>query len=378
MAKLPPSVARLRVAVRDALADLPTGSLALAACSGGPDSLALADTLAFCAPRMGLRAGLITVDHGLQAGSHERAAEVVAWARSAGLEPALSIVVAVGAAGGPEAAARTARYQALDDAAQHHGASAILLGHTRDDQAETVLLALARGGGPRGVAGMRAARGIYRRPLLGIARTDTHAACAERGLKPWTDPHNTDPRFLRSALRPAMDVLVATLGEDVVANLAQTAALVGADTDYLDGLAGEALEACRAGSGTVADGAVGDGAAAGTAIDGADAGGGAVAGAIADGGKATGLGALDAKRVAALAGPVRQRVLRAWVLEAGVEGAELNHRHLDAVDALVAHWHGQGPTFLPGGIEVRRSGGRLTARPGDGSTGSPEAQPLQS
>ncbi|GAA2144126.1 tRNA lysidine(34) synthetase TilS [Glycomyces algeriensis] len=352
MAKLPPPVARLRVAVRDALADLPTGSLALAACSGGPDSLALADTLAFCAPRMGLRAGLVTVDHGLQAGSHERAAEVVAWARSAGLEPALSIAVEVGAAGGPEGAARTARYAALDDAAQEHGAGAVLLGHTRDDQAETVLLALARGGGPRGIAGMRAVRGIYRRPLLGIARTDTHAACAERGLKPWTDPHNTDPRFLRSALRPAMDVLVATLGEDVVANLAQTAALVGADTDYLDRLAGEALEACRADDGAAPD-----------ALNGVTAGGDADAESIADGGGST--GALDAKRVAALAGPVRQRALRAWVLEAGVEGAELNHRHLDAVDALVVYWHGQGPTFLPGGIEVRRSSGRLTARRGD-------------
>jgi tRNA(Ile)-lysidine synthase len=340
MAKLPPSVARLRVAVREALADLPAGSLVLAACSGGPDSLALADTLAFCAPRMGLRAGLVTVDHGLQAGSGERAAEVAAWARTVGLDPAEAVAVEVGDAGGPEAAARTARYAALDDAARRHGASAILLGHTRDDQAETVLLALARGGGPRGIAGMRPVRGVYRRPLLGVARTDTHAACAERGLKPWTDPHNTDPRFLRSALRPAMDVLVATLGDDVVANLAQTAALVGADTDYLDELAREALEACR--------------------IGGKKKG---AAGADERSGRTDASG-LDAKRVAALAGPVRQRVLRAWVLEAGVDGAALNRRHLEAVDALAAEWRGQGPTFLPGGIQIRRSEGRLTAVPG--------------
>ena len=322
MAKLPPSVARLRVAVRDGLADLPAGSLVLAACSGGPDSLALADTLAFCAPRMGLRAGLVTVDHGLQHDSAERAADVADWAEKTGFEPAEAVGVEVGGDGGPEAAARAARYTALDAAAERHGASAILLGHTRDDQAETVLLALVRGGGPRGVAGMRAVRGIYRRPLLGIARADTHAACAERGLKPWADPHNTDPRYLRSALRPALDVLVATLGEDLVANLARTASLIGADTDYLDGLAVAALEECR--------------------VD----------------------GGLDAKRLAALAGPVRQRALRAWVLESGVNGAELNHRHLDAVDALVADWRGQGPTFLPGGIEVRRGEGRLTAVPG--------------
>lgn len=324
MAKLPPSVARLRVAVGDALDDLPPDSLVLVACSGGPDSLALADTLAFCAPRRGLRAGLVTVDHGLQDGSAARAAEVTAWAAKAGLDPAEAVEVEVGGDGGPEAAARTARYAALDAAAERHGASAILLGHTRDDQAETVLLALARGGGPRGVAGMRAVRGIYRRPLLGVARADTHAACAERGLEPWDDPHNTDPRFLRSALRPAMEVLVATLGDDLVANLAQTAALVGADTDFLDGLAREALEECRVAGGN-------------------------------------GTAGLDAKRLAALAGPVRQRALRAWVLESGVDGAELNHRHLDAVDALAADWRGQGPTFLPGGIEVRRTGGRLEA-----------------
>jgi tRNA(Ile)-lysidine synthase len=323
MAKLPPSVARLRVAVQGGLADLPQGALVLVGCSGGPDSLALADTLAFCAPRMGLRAGLISVDHGIQDGSTERAAEVAEWGAAVGFAPAEAIKVEVGDDGGPEAAARAARYAALDEAARRHGASAILLGHTRDDQAETVLLALARGGGPRGVAGMRAVRGIYRRPLLDIARADTHAACAERGLKPWADPHNTDPRYLRSALRPALDVLVDTLGEDLIPNLARTAALIGADTDYLDALALEALEACRFNGG------------------------------------------LDAKALAALPGPVRQRALRAWVLASGVSGAELNHRHLDAVDALVAAWHGQGPTFLPGGIEVRRSGGRLTATEAD-------------
>nr|WP_322633191.1 tRNA lysidine(34) synthetase TilS [Glycomyces albidus] len=315
-------MARLRAAVRGGLADLPTGSLVLVACSGGPDSLALADTVAFCAPRQGLRAGLVSVDHGLQDGSADRAADVAAWARGVGFDPAEAVRVEVGADGGPEGAAREARYAALDAAAERYGAGAVLLGHTRDDQAETVLLALVRGAGPRGIAGMRAVRGRYRRPLLGIARSDTHEACAERGLKPWADPHNDDPRFLRSALRPALDSLVAVLGEDLVANLARTAALVGEDTDYLDALALTALDECRGAS-------AGDG--------------------------------LDAKRLAALPAPIRTRALRAWVLESGVNGAELNHRHLAAVDALVAAWRGQGPAFMPGGIAVRRSGGRLTA-----------------
>ncbi|PRY59018.1 tRNA lysidine(34) synthetase TilS [Glycomyces artemisiae] len=349
MAKLPPAVARLRAAVREGLDGLPPGSLVLVACSGGPDSLALADTVAFCAPRAGLRAGLVSVDHGLQDGSAERAAAVADWALGAGLDPAEAVRVEVGVDGGPEGAARAARYAALDAAAERHGAAAVLLGHTRDDQAETVLLALVRGAGPRGIAGMRAVRGRYRRPLLGVARTDTHAACAERGLKPWADPHNEDPRFLRSALRPALDSLVAVLGEGLVANLARTAALVGEDTDYLDAVALAALDECRVA------GAAGDG---GSGIGGPGADGGA------SGDPSRGVsdrGELDAKRLAALPGPVRTRALRAWVLESGVDGAELNHRHLAAVDALVADWRGQGPAFMPGGIEVTRADGRLRA-----------------
>ena len=319
MARLPGPVARLRVAVRAGLGDLPRDSLVLVACSGGPDSLALADTLAFCAPRAGLRAGLVTVDHGLQEGSAERADDVARWGLGVGLEPSETATVRVTGPGGPEAAARQARYTALDRAAERHGAAAVLLGHTRDDQAETVLLALARGSGPRGIAGMRAVRGRYRRPLLDIDRDDTRAACRERGLEPWTDPHNSDPRFRRSALRQAMGVLTETLGDGIVANLARTAALVAADTDHLDAEAEAVRDSC-------ADG-----------------------------------GALRVETLAALPAPIRQRVLRTWIFQLGVNRAHFDHRHLGAVEALVTAWRGQGPTFLPGGVEVRREHGRLTA-----------------
>ncbi|GAB3993494.1 tRNA lysidine(34) synthetase TilS [Glycomyces albus] len=297
----------------------------LAACSGGPDSLALADTLAFVAPRAGLRAGLITVDHGLQDGSAARAAEVAEWGRTVGLEPSEVAAVRVMGSGGPEAAAREARYAALEWAAERHGAQAVLLGHTRDDQAETVLLALTRGSGPRGIAGMRAVRGRYRRPLLDVARADTHAACDERGLKAWTDPHNSDPRFKRSALRRAMEVLTGTLGEDIVPNLARTAELVAADTDHLDRLAEAELEECRDGD------------------------------------------RLRVEALAALSAPVRQRVLRAWIFQLGVNRAAFGHRHLRAVESLVVAWHGQGPTFLPGGVAVSRAGGLLEAGPALGA-----------
>jgi len=172
------AVAEVRNAVRACLSDLAAGDLVLAACSGGADSLALAAALAFVAPRAGLRGGGVTVDHGLQPGSAGRAADVAALMSKLGLDPVHSIKVTVNEGAGPEAAARSARYEALDAAAREHQAAAVLLGHTLDDQAETVLLGLARGSGSRSLAGMPARRGRYRRPLLAVRRATTGAACA--------------------------------------------------------------------------------------------------------------------------------------------------------------------------------------------------------
>src|SRR5689334_13004280 len=158
MARIPPAVAAVRLAVRRAL---PADGLVLVACSGGADSLALAAAARF----VGASIGLVTVDHGLQDGSADRAAELAAWASTAGFDPVTVETVSVeGRPGGPEGAARAARYEALTSAAERAGAVAVLLGHTRDDQAETVLLALARGAGPRGLAGMPARKGIFLRP----------------------------------------------------------------------------------------------------------------------------------------------------------------------------------------------------------------------
>src|SRR5262252_10525902 len=161
----PPAVAEVRSAVRRCLGEFAGGDLVLAACSGGADSLALAAALAHEAPRQQLRAGGVTVDHGLQPGSAERARRVAAVLAGLGLDPVEAVPVTVAAgpgAGGPEAAARGARYQALDDVARRTGAGAILLGHSLDDQAETVLLGLARGSGARSLAGMPPSRGRYR------------------------------------------------------------------------------------------------------------------------------------------------------------------------------------------------------------------------
>ncbi|GAA4909149.1 tRNA(Ile)-lysidine synthase [Stackebrandtia albiflava] len=324
MPRLHPAVAAVRSAVRTALAGLPPGSLVLVACSGGADSLALADGCAWEAPRAGLRAGLVTVDHGLQAGSDRQAARVADWARDTGLTPVeVSRVEVDVRRGGPEAAARTARYAALEDARKRHAAAAVLLAHTLDDQAETVLLALARGGGPHGLAGMPARRGRLVRPLLAVSRSETEAACAARELPVWRDPHNDDTGYTRVRARRAMPLLTEALGERVVANLARTASLVADDNAVLQELADDLLE---------------------RAID-AGAPGEPAAVVLADAPKA-----------------LRSRAIRLWLRRAGVTG-ELNHRHLAAVAALVTDWRGQRPGRVPGGRRVGRTAGRLWIDP---------------
>lgn len=342
MAKLPQPVAEVRLAVRRALLNLtdvapapgagapapeaPASPLALVACSGGADSLALAAATRFVAPRIGWRAGLLTVDHALQSGSAEQSRSVAAWATAAGLAPVETLLVdVIGRGGGPEAAARVARYEALADAAVRYGAAAVLLGHTRDDQAETVLLALARGAGPRGLAGMpprRQRHGVWwLRPLLEISRAQTSAACQALGLVPWQDPHNTDPAYARARVRAqALPALVTALGDRVVDNLARTAAQVAADNDVLDGLAAQALTAAR-----TADG-------------------------------------LEVWALRAQPAAIRTRMLHAWARELGAPGAALSHRHIAALDALINQWRGQGAVWLPGGIPVIRQGGSLVPR----------------
>jgi len=318
-----PAVAGIRNAVRDCLADLTPassepGCLVLAACSGGADSLALAAALAFVGPRLGLRCGGVTVDHGLQDGSAGRAATVATTLTDLGLEPVCNLAVRVPATGGPEAAARAARYQALDQLP----AVAILLGHTLDDQAETVLLGLARGAGGRSLAGMAARRGPYRRPLLGIRRTATMAACAELGLEPWHDPHNADDRYARARVRhQALPALEKALGPGVAEALARTAAHLRQDADCLDDLAFAESEHIR--------------------------------------GAASDPAGLDVPWLAALPAAIRTRVLRQAAISAGCPAGALTAGHVRQADELVTCWHGQRWADLPGGVRVRRRDGKL-------------------
>src|SRR4051812_21448576 len=230
-----PAVAQLRGAVRPGLTR--SAQPVLVACSGGADSLALAAAVAFEAPRAGVPAGAVTVDHGLQAGSAERAEATAGLLRKLGLAPVAVLTVEVGTDGGPEAAARSARTTALETAAAQPGAR-VALGHTLDDQAETVLLGLGRGSGPRSLAGMVEERGRFWRPLLGVRRTTTRQACADQGLPVWDDPWNADPAYTRARLRAeVLPLLEDVLGGGVAPALARTAALLREDLDALDALA---------------------------------------------------------------------------------------------------------------------------------------------
>jgi tRNA(Ile)-lysidine synthase len=317
----------VRLAVRRALGGLEPGATVLVALSGGADSLALAAASAFEAPKRGLRAAAVTVDHGLQDGSADAAAAAAARAQALGLD-ARVVRVEVTGAGGPEAAAREARYAALRDAARAAGAAAILLGHTLDDQAETVLLGLARGAGATSLQGMAATSDLdgvrLLRPLLDVRRTTTRAACAAEGLDAWDDPQNADPRFARVRVREkVLPVLEAELGPGIAEALARTAAQLREDADAFDEMIDETIE---------------------DIVEHAEA------------GISVSVAALAANPAA-----LRNRIIRHVV--ASEFHQSLTRSQTLEVARLVTDWSGQGPIDLPG-CRARRVGGRIefTAR----------------
>jgi len=305
---LPPTVAEGRRLLRSALDDLGPGSRVEVALSGGADSLAVAACLAFVGPKAGWRCGAVVVDHGLQPGSAEVATRAAEQARDLGLEAEV-VPVEVGTDGGPEAAARAARYAVL----RARPVDAVLLGHTLDDQAETVLLGLGRGSGPRSIAGMAPTDGVVRRPFLRLRRSDTEAICTAGGLQWWDDPQNTDAGFRRNRLRhEALPLLEDALGGGVAEALARTADQLRADTDLLDELATAVPDPC------------------------------------------------DVAHLEALPPALRTRVLRRAALEAGADGSELAAVHVGELDRLVTDWHGQARVELPGRVSASRVGDALT------------------
>ncbi|GAA1664107.1 tRNA lysidine(34) synthetase TilS [Microbacterium lacus] len=320
---LSPAVAEVRRAVRQALAALSEGTTVLVALSGGADSLALAAATAFEAPKRGIRAVAVTVDHGLQPGSADAAAAASAQAERLGLD-ARVVRVEVGGTGGPEAAAREARYRALADAAAQTGAIAVLVGHTLDDQAETVLLGLARGSGGASLQGMAPEAELVPgisllRPLLEVRRKTTRAACAAEDLTPWDDPHNADPAYARVRVRErVLPVLEAELGPGIADALARTAAQLREDAEAFDDMIDETIE---------------------DIVEHAEA------------GISVSVAALAANPAA-----LRNRIIRHVV--ASEFHASLTRAQTLEVARLVTAWSGQGPIDLPG-CRARRVGGRV-------------------
>lgn len=313
-----PATAAIRVAVRAVLAECSPGDLVLVACSGGADSLALAAATAFEAPRAGVRAGAVVVDHGLQPGSAQVAQRAGQAATELGLDP-VDVVGAEVVTGrdGPEAAAREARFDALASTADRCQATLVLLGHTRHDQAEQVLLGLARGAGARSLGGMPRARGRFRRPLLGIGRDQTRDSCQALGLNWWQDPMNDDPAYLRVRVRRALADLERDLGPGVASALARSADLLREDADHLEALAAQAVAALGPGPWEVGD-------------------------------------------LMASPRPVRTRVWRMLAIAAGAPAGQLTMRHVESCDALLTAWRGQGPVSLPGPLRATRANGRVS------------------
>jgi tRNA(Ile)-lysidine synthase len=312
------AIVAIRNAVKPFLAQLEAGDNVLVAVSGGADSLALAAAVLKESQEFAITPIAVTIDHQLQSGSGEQAEKVENQLKEMGYGKVISKKVVVTTESGLEAGARDARYQALSSCASQEKATKVFLGHTRDDQAETVLLGLARGSGTRSLSGMAAENGIYIRPLLNITRDQTVAACKELGIQPWSDPHNGNTEFSRVKVRlEVLPVIEEKLGPGIAAALSRSASILRDDADALDEIA--QIE-----------------------ISGSD------------------LANLDCEHLATLARAIRSRVLRAAIYAAGAPSGSITADHLAGVEALVTSWRGQGAISLPGGVKVERISGRLS------------------
>lgn len=304
MARRELGAASLKVAQAVAAA-LPSGDVVVG-CSGGADSLALALGAKWATRRAGTGLTAVVVDHGLQDGSAEVARGVVETLAAEGIDAGTTrVVVDQGHPDGLEAAARHARLAALEATGRP-----VLLGHTLDDQAETVLLGLLRGSGTRSLAGMAPVREPFIRPLLGLRRADTEAACREWGVAPWDDPMNDDERFARVRVRRLLPMLDEALGRDVAPALARTARLARVDADLLDEMTAQRVPP-------------GD--------------------------------ELAVDDVAGLPEALRLRAIQRWL---GARSPSAGMVHVLATARLVDGWRGQGPISVPGGTVIR-SGGHL-------------------
>jgi tRNA(Ile)-lysidine synthase len=311
------AVPAVRNAVRTWLENYEAGDTVLVAVSGGADSLALAHALSIEAKEFVITVIGVTIDHQLQEQSGAQAEKVKEQLKNFGLDCIIR-KVNVDLKNGLEASARKARYEALQEVAHEQRAVAVFLGHTRDDQAETVLLGLARGSGTRSLSGMAHHNGVYVRPLLEITRVQNEQYCEEMKLQYWNDPHNENPDFSRVRVRnEALPVLEKSIGPGIAEALARSAHLLRDDADALDHWAKrEEIH-----------------------LD---------------------LSDMDCAHLETLPRAIRTRVIRAAIYGAGAPAGMVTLEHVSAVEALISAWSGQGALNLPGGVKVERISGRLS------------------
>ena len=328
--------------------------LVLVACSGGRDSMALAAVSHIVCTSMGVRCGAVIVDHGLQAGSERVAGEAADCCRALGLGPVIMRNATVQARGeGLEAAARQARYDELCAAAHESGAIAVLLAHTMDDQAETVLIGLLRSRGVDALAGMpqvfTRSGATFARPLLTLTRAETTGICEDLGVEYWDDPTNGDavdgelPNDYPLRSRVRHDLLPAIerfAGFNVTRHFAESARLARMDKEYLDQRSDEVMgEAVAAVDWPASSAAVST-----------DAPRACVAGDTNDSSHGIGL-MISVKRIAREPEAIRLRVIAHALSQAGVNASAAQ---IAAIDRLVVDWHGQGGVSLPRGYSANR------------------------
>ena len=328
--------------------------LVLVACSGGRDSMALAAVSRIVCTSMGVRCGAVIVDHGLQEGSEQVAGEAANHCRALGLGPVIVRNATVQARGeGLEAAARQARYNELCAAARESGAIAVLLAHTMDDQAETVLIGLLRSRGVDALAGMPQVftrSGVtFARPLLTLTRAETTGICEDLGVEYWDDPTNGDaidgelPNDYPLRSRVRHDLLPAIerfAGFNVARHFAESARLARMDKEYLDQRSDEVMgEAVTAVDWPASSAAVStDTPRACAASDTNDS--------------SHGVGLMiSVRRIAREPEAIRLRVIAHALSQAGVNASAAQ---IAAIDRLVVDWHGQGGVSLPRGYSANR------------------------
>ncbi len=321
--RLSPAQGLIRLAVRNCLtSNTKPGQKLLLAVSGGADSLALAAACEFEAKKLGLKIAAAVIDHSLQNNSDKVAAQTAKTLAALGFEEVVVKKIAVGKAGGPEAAARTARYTALESLRQKTKSNFVVLGHTASDQAETVLLGLVRGSGSKSLSGMSEKTGFLLRPLRGIERATTEAFCKDSGIKYWVDPQNKDEKFLRVMIRKhVLPFLEKQLGGSVAASLVRTSDQLREDNTYLESQADKSFKKYA---------------------------------------KVSGSGiSFDAKAIEKLPAAILNRVIKKAL---DGFGSESSRTHVLAVSDLVLSWHGQKPLALPG-VRVVRKGNTISFEP---------------